>query len=163
MIYFKLAGTFFARQRFENRQNIMGTLTQQAQGVWPHSQKTAKSVPKHRNKRMAEVRDQAQKKQLPEVLKTQGFFMGVGKSKVFYICSLENGGNSFYIAPLSDTLADSPKSAHQPTHLGLIQRSVFRTFKRRSYRGIIRFDLHPQKWVSNCVEMGGEPLPLRQG
>ena len=86
-------------------------------------------------------------------MKTQAFFVDIGEGQGVYICSPENGGNSFYIAPLSDTLADNSKSAHQPTHLGPIQWLVFKAFKRRSHGGIIRFDLHSQKWVSNCVEM----------
>ena len=67
-------------------------------------------------------------------IENTGFFRGCWKGQGDYICSLENGGNSFYIALLSDTLADSPKSARQPTHLGPIQRPVFRTFKWRSRR-----------------------------
>ena len=64
-----------------------------------------------------------------------GFFRGYRKgARCLYLFS-RKWGNSFYIAPLSDTLADSPKSARQPTHLGPIQRPVFRTFKRRSHRG----------------------------
>ena len=89
--------------------------------------KPAKSLADH-------VKEQ-QKKQLPEVLKTQAFFGGVGERQGVYICSPENGGNSFYITNLSDTLADSPKSAHRPTHLEPVQRPVSKAFKRRSHRG----------------------------
>ena len=76
---------------------------------------------------------QAQKKQLPEVLKTQAFFVGVEEGQGVYICSPENRGNSFYIAHLSDTLTDSPKSARQPTHLGPVQRPIFRASKPQSH------------------------------
>ena len=44
---------------------------------------------------MAEVRGQAQKKQLPTALKTRAFFAGVGEGPGVYIYSSENEGNSF--------------------------------------------------------------------
>ena len=71
----------------------------------------------------------------PGGIENTGFFRGYRKgARCLYLFS-RKWGNSFYIAPLSDTLADIPKSARQPTHLGPIQRPVFRTFKRRSHRG----------------------------
>ena len=74
-------------------------------------------------------------KATPGGIENTGFFAGVGVWQGVYISSPENGGHSFYIAPLSGTLADSPKSARQPTHLGLVQRPAFKASERRSYRG----------------------------
>lgn len=75
------------------------------------------------------------RKVAPRGIENTGFFVDIGKGQSVYICSSENGGNSFYIAPLSDTLADIPKSARQSTHLDPIQQPIFRTFKSRSHRG----------------------------
>ena len=73
-------------------------------------------------------------KATPGGIENTGFFAGVGVWQGVYISSPENGGHSFYIAPLSGTLAYSPKSARQPTHLGLVQRPVAKASKRRSHR-----------------------------
>ena len=70
----------------------------------------------------------------PRGIENTDFFREVGEGQGVYIGSPKNGGNSFYIAPLSDTLTDSPKLAHQSTHLEPIQRPVFKAFKRRSRR-----------------------------
>ena len=71
----------------------------------------------------------------PRGIENTGFFAGVGEWQGVYICSPENWGNSFYIASLSGTLPDSPKSAHQPTHLGPVQRPVFKASKQRPHKG----------------------------
>lgn len=97
---------------------------------------TEKSAPKHRNKRMVEVRDQVSgvEKAAPRGIENTGLFMGIGEGQGVYICSPENKGNFFYIAPLSGAMPDNPKSAHQPTHLGLVQRPFSKASKRRSHR-----------------------------
>lgn len=74
-------------------------------------------------------------KATPGGIENTGFFAGVGEGQGVYIGSPPNGGNSFYIASLSDTSADNPQSAHQPTHLGPIQCPIFKASKRRPHRG----------------------------
>ena len=79
--------------------------------------------------------------------------MGVGERRGVYICSPENGGNSFYIAllPTPRLISQISPSAYA---FKAYPSAYFQGFQAAVTWGVIRFDLLPQKRGSKCVEIG---------